>query len=458
LSRLSHGAALLLLLSLVCVATTTGEASGQELHPCLASDECPTGMRCHWGLCLSGIILDTEVLFQISILDIPDLTLASGTLWLRNRIGEHLTRSLNETGVFRAVRHGGAFPPDTRTLFQTMERGSAYAVSAHLGAFDENGATLNIEVFDAERGEMVVPLGGQLKFDASGRSLGREVQRWANGVVEHFTGRPGILGARLACVRRLEKGVKEVFVAQYGQTEMRQVTEDRSLALLPSWTVDGRVAFTSYRDGRPKIFLEGQEEPFVAYEGMSTGLAWSSDGATAAVTLSKDGNSEVYLLEGTTGEVRARLTYHPGIDTSPTWSPDDGRLAFVSDREGTPQLFVMNADGTGKERLPAPGGYNTSPDWHPFGPHLVYAGRVGGEFQVFRFDMTDGTVLQLTNGPGDAEAPSWSPDGSLIAFVWRRKAAQNIFVMKPDGSGLRQFTFDDGPYFAPVWEPAALCQ
>ena len=446
------------LLSLLIATTAVRGVDAQELFPCLASDECPGGMRCQWGLCLSGIILDTDVLFQFSVLDIPDLTLASGTLWLRNRIGDRLTQALNQTGLFRAVRHGGAFPLDTGTCFKAMERGSAYAISAHLGAFDEDGAVLNLEVFDTERGEMVVPLCGQLKFDASGRGLGKAVRRWANGAVEHFTGRPGILGARLACVRRLEQGVKEVFVARYGETEMRQVTEDRSLALLPSWTVDGRVAFTSYRDGRPQIYLEGVEEPVVAFEGMSTGLEWSSDGSVAAVTLSKDGNSEIYVLEGTTGEVRARLSYHPGIDTSPSWSPDDSRIAFVSDREGTPQLFVMNADGTGKERLAVPGGYNTSPDWHPFGPHLVYAGRSGGEFQVFRLDMANGNVAQLTHGPGDAEAPSWSPDGSLIAFVWRRKAAQNIYVMKPDGSGLRQFTFDDGPYFAPVWEPAALCE
>jgi len=415
-------------------------------------------MRCHWGLCRSGIILDAAVLFQVSVLDIPDLTLASGTLWLRKRIGAQIAGALNQTGMFSAIRHGGAFPPDTGTLFKTMERGSAYAISAHLGSFSKDHAVVNVEVYDTESGEMVVPLCGQLQFDADGRGLGDEVRRWANSAVDHFTGRPGILGARLACVRRLEKGVKEIFVLRFGESEMRQVTSDRSLALLPSWTVDGRVAFTSYRDGRPKIYIEQQEEPIVAFEGMSTGLEWSSDGSTAAVTLSKDGNSEVYLLEGTTGEVRARLTYHPGIDTGPTWSPDDSRIAFVTDREGTPQLFVMNADGTGKERLSTTGHYNTSPDWHPFGPHLVYAGRVNGEFQIFRYDMDLGAVVQLTHGPGDAEAPTWSPDGSLVGFVWRRKAAQNIHVMKPDGSGARQITFDDGPYFAPVWEPAGVCQ
>jgi tol-pal system beta propeller repeat protein TolB len=376
----------------------------QEMISCLSQEECPRHLRCQWGVCDAGMVPAIPSLFQWSVLDIPDVTDAPGTRWIRDRLANLFVGALNDTAVFGAVRHGGRFPVDTSTLFDALRVGSAYVLAAHLQRFDGEGGTLALDVIDAEAGVRVDGLSGVLEFSAA--TVGAQVEAWGNRAVLHFTGRPGLLGARLACVRKLEPGVKEIFVLQYGSGRLQQLTHDRSLALLPSWTLDGRVAYTSYHKGRPMVFISGMEEPFVSFEGMNSGIEWSLDGSTAAITLSKDENSEIYLLEGTTGEVRARLTYHPGIDTSPTWSPDGSRLAFCSDRDGTPQLFVMNANGTNKERLTFSGTYNTSPDWHPYGPYLVYAGRTGSEFQVFRFDFEDGAVRQLTDGPGDSSPTS----------------------------------------------------
>ena len=56
-----------------------------------------------------------------------------------------------------------------------------------------------------------------------------------------------------------------------------------------------------------------------------------------------------------------RLTDHPGSDAFPTWSPDGRRLAFVSDRDGNDNIYIMNADGSGVVRLTR----NTSDDWAP---------------------------------------------------------------------------------------------
>ena len=78
--------------------------------------------------------------------------------------------------------------------------------------------------------------------------------------------------------------------------------------------------------------------------GINSSPGWSPDGRSLALTLSKDGNPEIYVLTVATG-VLQRLTRHAGIDTEPTWSPTGQQIAFVSDRAGQPRIYVMDKDG-----------------------------------------------------------------------------------------------------------------
>src|SRR5262249_25085852 len=91
------------------------------------------------------------------------------------------------------------------------------------------------------------------------------------------------------------------------------------------------------------------------YAGINSSPAWSPDGRTVAMTLSKDGNPEIYLLNVATGAFR-RLTTNVAIDTEPTWSPTGRDLAFVSDRSGSAHVYVMDIDGVNVRRLTNGGG------------------------------------------------------------------------------------------------------
>lgn len=426
-----------------------GRARADLLFPCLDSSECPPGTRCNWGLCEDSLLAGGPPLFQISVLDMPDLATTSGTQGLRERLAEAFAQALRQSGIFLAVRHGGAFPVDTMTLFKALDKGSAYVLSSRLTAWDGTAGQLRVSLVDTESGKEVTSLSRSLSFDSDDPA--RVAEEWVNAAVLQFTGRPGVLGVRMAVVRKMQQGVKEVFVLTFGRDDVRQVTFDRTLSLLPAWTHDGRLAWTSYRDGAQKVMLEGWDDPFCAFEGLNSGVVWSRDGSTAAVTLSKDGDPDIYLLVGTTGEELARLTFSPGIDTSPTWSPDGTRIAFVSDREGTPQIFTMKSSGEEQQRVTFQGVYNTSPSWHPFGPYLVYSSQLS-TYQVFRLDLRTLEIVQLTSGSGDCEDPEWSPDGRLIAFAWRRGKRQDIYVMNADGTNARRLTSDDGPYYTPAWE------
>ena len=123
---------------------------------------------------------------------------------------------------------------------------------------------------------------------------------------------------------------------------------------------------------------------------LNLGGVMSPDGSTIALTLSKDGNSEIYTID-TSGGIKARLTNNAAIDGSPTWNPGGNQIAFVSSRNGGPQVFRMGSNGSGATRLSKQGNYNQTPDWNPGqgarGSMVAYAGRDNSNrYDIFAVD------------------------------------------------------------------------
>jgi TolB protein len=78
--------------------------------------------------------------------------------------------------------------------------------------------------------------------------------------------------------------------------------------------------------------------------------AWSPDGRKIAFVSDRTGNSEVYVMNAD-GTGQRNLTRNPAFDADPTWSPDARKIAFASNRDGKYGVYVMNADGSGQRRV-----------------------------------------------------------------------------------------------------------
>jgi TolB protein len=111
------------------------------------------------------------------------------------------------------------------------------------------------------------------------------------------------------------------------------------------------------------------------------------------------------------------------------------RIAFASDRGGSNEIFVMDADGSHLVRLTSgPGSPNGEPDWSPDGTKFVFHSTRTGNFDVFVMHADGTNQVNLTNNAGIDMQPHWSPDGTKIAFASNRTGNVEVFVMNADGS------------------------
>lgn len=268
----------------------------------------------------------------------------------------------------------------------------------------------------------------------TGRSARRLAHRFANEIVRYYTKKPGPFLSRIAFASgNPAKRRSQVYVMDYDGYGIAKISRTGALNVLPALGPGGRVAWTSFLWRNPDLYLgRGRSRPkrISRRAGLNTGAAFSPSGKEIALTLSKDGNAELYVIN-LQGTILRRLTNDPGIDTSPTWSPSGGQIAFVSNRGGSPQIYVMSSGGGGARRVTFTGSYNQEPSWSPRGNKIAFTARDDkGAYDIFTIDAGGGNLKRLTQGQGNNKSPSWSPDGRLIVFSSSRGG---LWVMNTDG-------------------------
>jgi TolB protein len=164
----------------------------------------------------------------------------------------------------------------------------------------------------------------------------------------------------------------------------------------------------------------------------------------------RDGNPEIYVMNRDGSNVR-RLTNHPAGDSTPTWSPSGSQIAFTSDRAGQPQIYIMSADGSNTRRLTTAESYADRATWSP-APfnEIAFTARTGGGYDIKVYDLATGETRQITSGSGTNESPAYAPNGRHLAFMSTRAGGLQIFVVGRDGRNLRQIT-RDGNNQTPSW-------
>ncbi|MBW1918792.1 MAG: Tol-Pal system beta propeller repeat protein TolB [Deltaproteobacteria bacterium] len=311
---------------------------------------------------------------------------------------------------------------------------------------------LEVRLFDVFWGRQIL---GK-RFLGKAKQYRTLMHRVGNAIIKRLTGNQGIFLTKLAFVGTAT-GHKEIYVCDYDGYNLKRITFDRNIALLPRWSPKGdKLFYNSYRGGKgPVLYLKdmvsGRVKTVSARKGLNIGACWAPDGKSAALTLSEGDNPDIYSID-LEGNILRRLTNHWGIDVSPAFSPDGTKIAFVSNRSGSPQIYVRDLKKGTEKRLTFEGNYNTSPAWSSLN-RIVYAGGEEGDRNIYTVSPDGSNLRKLTENQQNNEDPCWSANGRYIAFSSNRDGAYHIYIMNANGQNQTKITSFKGEQTSPSWSP-----
>lgn len=235
--------------------------------------------------------------------------------------------------------------------------------------------------------------------------------------------------------------------------DIRKLTGDAKMTIFPRWMKDGEnVVYIGDKNGAPQVWQMNVNSLLrsrkFSFKGTPTSIAPSPDGRRFALTLSLQGNVELYVADPATDRL-IRLTTTPfATEGQPTWSPDGRQIAYVSDETRTPQIYVVDVSTKAKRRLTSRGGQNVDPDWGPDN-RIAYITKRGGA-QVAVMDAAKGDAsATLVTEAGSWSHPSWSRDGRHLTAG--RDKALFIIDTQEGGDKPRPMFHANGNWVSPCW-------
>ncbi|HEU5041735.1 MAG TPA: Ig-like domain-containing protein, partial [Gemmatimonadales bacterium] len=264
----------------------------------------------------------------------------------------------------------------------------------------------------------------------SARLRGFEPVVWTVNVI------PGVLG--------LERPVIGLAVGER-RTVAASLLDDSSRVIGPATGL----AWSTDRTDLIQVSGEGTLDGLVPGRATVTAQAPWGQRVTAQVLVTADllvasnrsGAFGIYQLRSTGNDTLTPILVDSAASVQPVLSPDRSRIAFSSNRNGSYDLFVMDADGRNPRRITTDGGTEGEPAWTPDGSRIVYTTTQPGAGSQLRSVMPDGKDSRLlTNSPGGNQSPDVSPDGKTVAFVSAREGNPDVYLMDLAGGEPRRVT------------------
>lgn len=392
---------------------------------------------------------------------LPDICKEGGGSDANREIPEVLRKDLDLSGYFEVLNPqsyiespGKCGAPGNITY---SDWSVIHAEGVVRGTVSDLGGRVRVQLYLHDVAKQQVILGKE--YEGSYADVRMMGHKFANEIMKLFTGEYGPFGTQVAFSTRVGR-FKEIAVMDMDGSNIRQLTNDRSLSVSVSWSPAGdKVAFTSYRNRVPDIFTldigSRRSQQVTSNPKMELGAKFTGDG-NGILTSQSDGSASEIVIMSLNGQIQNRLTQSNGvIDVSPHWSSDRSKVVFCSNRAGGPQIYTMNNDGSDVKRISfTSSNYCTSPSWSPKGDKIAFVCRADAGFQVFVANPDGSDALQLTSY-GDNEDPDWAPDGRylMMSSTLGKGRGFSLALIRSDGSNIRQITSGRGGDFQPAWGP-----
>jgi TolB protein len=218
---------------------------------------------------------------------------------------------------------------------------------------------------------------------------------------------------------------------------------------------DTKIAYVVGPAGAKEIMIADYDgagmTPLTKNGSINLSPVWSPDARSLAFVSYKQGYPDLYRAFPFERRPDQTLAAFSGINSSPAFSPDGKSLAMTLSKDGNPEIYVLNLASGTTRRLTRHAGIDTEPTWASTGRQIAFISDRTGVPHVYVMDDQGANVRQITSG-GFHTQPRWSPRGDTIAYT-QRAGAHDIWVVDVDGSNPRRVT-SGGDNQGPTWAPS----
>lgn len=370
------------------------------------------------------------------------------------KIAAIILADLERSGQFRGVDTGVTSLDETsRPDFSSWrQKGADTLVAGSVTRLADGRYDVRFHLWDVVRGQ---DFGGESRA-VPASDLRLVAHRFADFIYEKLTGERGVFSTRISYVTKVASAYN-LWVADADGENAQSALNSPEPIISPAWAPNGsQIAYVSFESRKPVIFVHdvatGKRRLVANFKGSNSAPAWSTDGKTLAATLSRDGGSQLYIMDANGAGEPKRLAQSSAIDTEPTFTADGKSIYFVSDRGGSPQIYRMTSSGGSPERVTFNGTYNISPSVSADGKSLAYISRVSGAFKLHVMDLATGNTSAITETTAD-ESPAFSPNGRLIIYATQQQGRESLMTTTLDGKIKARLAGQSGDIREPDWGP-----
>ena len=264
--------------------------------------------------------------------------------------------------------------------------------------------------------------------------------------------------------------VSEVFEADYDGYNAKQITHDSSYVANPQYlpAINGQksseIMYVSYKIGQPKIYsipiAGGTPKRISTLRGNQVTPALNKTASMCAFSCDTNGKADIFVQPLPGGKPRQLFTAKGAANASPAFSPDGTKLALVSNKDGSPRIYVMTIPPSGAKLrdvavtlISKRCRENSAPAWSPDGKKLAYCAKSNEARQIWIYDFETNQERELTQGPKIKENPAWAPDSLHLLFNATDASGTELYLINLNQPEAVKITAGTGAKMFPSWEP-----